>query len=83
LINQATFFALNIEPASPFHLDPDRFGIKLFRKSFDDFYNWGKEVATDKNLQHYLGYEREDMSEKEILDLAKNFNREMSQMKTG
>lgn len=79
LINKATTFALNIEPSSSFHLFPEKYRIKLFRKSVMDFYNWGKEVSTDKKLTHYLGFERDDVSEKDILNFAKHFNKEMSQ----
>lgn len=80
LINKATCFALNVEPASPLHLNPEKFNIKLFRKSLEDFYNWGKEVASGEKLQHYLGFERDDMSEKQILDLAKDFNSELNRI---
>lgn len=41
---------------------PDTFGIRLFRKSFEGFYNWWKEVTNDEYLKHYMGYERENIA---------------------
>ncbi len=71
---KATCFALSIEPASPLYLFPEKYNLRLFRRSFKDFYNWGEEVAKGLKLSHYLGLEFEDLSEQEILNRAKEFN---------
>jgi radical SAM superfamily enzyme YgiQ (UPF0313 family) len=80
LIDQATCFALNIEPASPLHLNPERFGIVLHRRTLQDFYEWGREVAFGERLRHYLGFQRTDLSEAEILSQAKQFNEELGKL---
>jgi radical SAM superfamily enzyme YgiQ (UPF0313 family) len=82
LIGQATCFALNIEPASPLHLNPERFGIVLHRRTLQDFYEWGREAASDGRLRHYLGFERQDLSEAEILNQAKYFNTELGKLQS-
>ena len=75
MISEAACFALNIEPGSPIHLEPEKYGIRLFRRSFMDFYKWGEEAASGQKLKHYLGFEKQDLGENEILEMAKHFNK--------
>jgi len=81
MISDATCVALNIEPASPLYFNPEKYKLKLFRQCFMDFYKWGKEVSSGQKLTHYLGFEKHNLSQSQILEMAKNFNREIQKVK--
>jgi len=54
---------IEIEPASPMFLNPKKYGIKLKRKTFDDFYKAHKKRSM-------LGYETPYFKEDEIPELT-------------
>ncbi|MEQ8225720.1 MAG: radical SAM protein [Candidatus Eremiobacterota bacterium] len=57
-------FQCETEPLSPMYLYPEKFGIKLKRKSFMDFYN-------HHNNRTVLGYSTDYFTEDQILELIK------------
>ncbi len=59
----------NTEPASPMLLYPDKYKIKVFRKTFADFYEAYKKYSQGKLPQHPVGYETNSFSERELINL--------------
>ncbi|MFO7869810.1 MAG: polysaccharide pyruvyl transferase family protein [Kiritimatiellia bacterium] len=47
-------FLIEMEPASPWHLDPERYGIDLERRGLEDFVR--DQSAPDYSSMSYLGY---------------------------
>lgn len=66
-ITQNFFFPVEMEPGAPWFENPDKFGIKLKRKTIDDFHF----VHSQKNSS--LGYETACLNEKTILKLRKKY----------
>ena len=65
---------IEMEPNSPWFLDGKKYGVKTKRKTFSDFY-----AAHQKKSS--IGYETENFSEQEILELVNLVNIEANCMK--
>lgn len=66
-----------IEPSSLIFEKPRKFDVKIYRKTFLDFYRYSKRISKNQKVEHPLGYETKFLTEKDILDLQakayKNF----------
>lgn len=61
--------AVPIEPYSPMFTEPEKFGIKFYRKNFLDFYRYSRAMVKNQQIKHPLGYETEFLTEDKILQL--------------
>ncbi|MEE9586231.1 MAG: cobalamin-dependent protein [Nitrososphaerales archaeon] len=70
--DQLNCVPLRLTPGAPIDLFPEKFGMRRLRSTFKDYYEYCKELKTDK-IEHPLGLEREDLSEAEIIKRAVDF----------
>jgi len=66
-ITRNFFFPVEMEPGAPWFENPDKFGIKLKRKTIADFH----QVHSEKTMS--LGYETKHFSEKKILKIRRKY----------
>lgn len=64
-----TLTAIPVEPGSPVSTNPKRHGVVLYRKDFQDFYDYARAIARQEPHPHPLGYRTEHLSEDDILSL--------------
>jgi radical SAM superfamily enzyme YgiQ (UPF0313 family) len=60
---------LPTDPGSPMFMNPEKYGVKLFRKSFIDFYNAYRDYTAGRLPDHPVGYETEHFTERELVAL--------------
>jgi len=75
--DQLNCIPLRLTPGSPIDLMPQRFGIRKLRSSFRDYYEYCRELESGR-ITHPLGLEREDLSEREIVERALEFKRSLA-----
>jgi radical SAM superfamily enzyme YgiQ (UPF0313 family) len=61
-------FAVEAEPAAPWCLDPDRYGIHLVRRTLDDFLR--EQASPDYSSMSSLGYYRDTYLDQPVADAA-------------
>ncbi|MBF0298394.1 MAG: radical SAM protein [Oligoflexia bacterium] len=59
--------AIPIEPSSMMYYYPKEMGVTLYRNSFDDFYDFSKNISEGIYPKHPLGYSTNVLEEKEII----------------
>jgi radical SAM superfamily enzyme YgiQ (UPF0313 family) len=59
------FASVEIDPASPMHLSPSKYGVSLKRRDFSDFYDYSKKIEYD------VGYSTRYFSKNEIANCEK------------
>ncbi|MBN2111639.1 radical SAM protein [Candidatus Woesearchaeota archaeon] len=64
-----TALPIEMEPNSPWFLDGKKYGVKTKRKTFSDFYEAHRKKSS-------IGYETENFSEQDILELVSLINAE-------
>ncbi|KPJ89931.1 MAG: hypothetical protein AMS17_00115 [Spirochaetes bacterium DG_61] len=69
---------IELEPASPRFLHPKRYGISLKVRSFIDFYNIFKRLASGLPATTQLGYRTDFLSEPQIVELSRRFREAIS-----
>lgn len=69
--------SIDLEPASPRFLDPEKYEISLKFKDFNDFYNTFKELAENfpPAVSSVLGYRTNYLSERQIIELKQRFQK--------
>lgn len=73
-----TAFSIEVEPAAPWHLDPDRYGITLLRRTLDDFL--GEQARPDYSSMSSLGYFQREYLGRPVRD-AREYARRVMQTK--
>jgi radical SAM superfamily enzyme YgiQ (UPF0313 family) len=63
-----------LEPCCPRFISPKEYGISLKFRRFKDFYNTYERFAKGLPIISSLGYETEQLSETEIIQLSQRFN---------
>ncbi|MEW6200462.1 MAG: hypothetical protein AB1546_00675, partial [bacterium] len=58
-----------LEPGSPMFLTPEKFGVQLYRHSFNDYYEHTRALTLSLPTEHPLGFRTEHLSEKDIIRL--------------
>lgn len=64
---------IELEPASPRFLHPKEYGITVKTRSFTDFFNTFKSLASGLPVASQLGYETDYLTEPEIIKLSLRF----------
>lgn len=62
-------FVPSLEPGSPMWLHPNKYGVKIFRKTFEDFLYHSFCLKIGRFPEHPIGYETNFLSEKKIMEL--------------
>lgn len=60
---------LPTDPGSPMSVNPEKYGVRIFRKTFMDFYNAYRDHTMGRLPEHPVGYETEYFSERELMAL--------------
>jgi len=61
--------AVPLEPCSPMSVNPRKYEIEIYRKSFADYYSYVKEIANSELNKHPMGYMTKHFTEPEIMKL--------------
>ncbi|HOX28696.1 MAG TPA: radical SAM protein, partial [bacterium] len=61
--------SMPLEPGSPMYLEPERFGIEPYRRCFNDYYEYCRDIYFDTAPKHPFGYRTEHFSEDELSTL--------------
>lgn len=64
---------IELEPASPRFLFPEKHGVSLKFRQFIDFYNTFKGIAQGVPISSRLGYSTDQLSELQIMELSQHF----------
>ncbi len=64
--NHVIINTIPIEPGSPLSVYPERFNVKIFRKTLLDYLEFSKDMANIKYPRHPMGYETSQFSETDL-----------------
>lgn len=70
-------FGPTLEPCSPIHRAPGKYGIKVHRKSFLDFYSFWRKMEMNEKAENLLGLEKHELSENQIMEMTRYFRSEI------
>jgi len=76
---QILYLPLFLEPGSPIDREPKKFGMKIWRASFEDYVQHVDSTIRG-DAPHPLGVEKQGMSEKEVLQRAVSFYKRLNNM---
>ncbi len=74
---------LVLEPASPRHLRPKGFGVRVRFRNFYDYYERFRRLAEGLSAESRLGYETEWQTENQIIENSIRFNQKISSILSG
>jgi len=74
---QILYLPLFLEPGSPIDEEPEKFGMKKWRNSFEDYLHH-MDSTIHGSAPHPLGVEKQGMSEREVLQRAVSFYKHLS-----
>ena len=64
---------VDVEPCAPCYLKPEKYGVKLYRKTFMEFLDFERRKSLGEFVEHPLGYRTKHMSEADMAFLSRNF----------